>query len=73
MKNYLFHYIKKDDAPDTVKSSMNQNQWVDDEKAVQSAKNYLAMMQGYYKRIDIYVQKGTMWQESGLFVELSDL
>lgn len=73
MKNYLFHYIKREEAPESVKSSMNQNHWADDEQAVSAAKNYLAMMKESYKRIDIYVQKGTMWQESGLFVELSDL
>lgn len=73
MKDYLFHYIKRDDAPEGVKSSMNQAHWADDAQATESAKNYLAMMKGSYKRIDIYVQKGTMWQESGLFVELSDI
>lgn len=73
MKNYLFHYIKREDAPESVKSSMNQNHWADDEQAISAATNYLAMMKESYKRIDIYVQKGTMWQESGLFVELSDL
>lgn len=73
MKDYLFHYIKQDDAPSSVKSSMNTAHWSDDEQAVQSAKNYLAMMQANYRRIDIYVKKGTMWQETGLFIELSDL
>lgn len=73
MKDYLFHYIKQDDAPISVKSSMNTAHWADDDQAWQSAKNYLAMMQSNYRRIDIYVKKGTMWQETGLFVELSDI
>lgn len=73
MKSYLFHFIKQDNAPADVKSSMNENNWSDDEQAKQTARAYLAMMQGNYKRVDIYVKKGTMWQDSGLFVELSDL
>lgn len=73
MKEYLFHYIKKEDAPESVKSSINQNHWADDEQAVSTAKAFLAMMSHSYKRVDIYTKKGAMWQESGLFVELSDI
>lgn len=73
MKEYMFHYIKNDDAPESVKSSMNQNHWADDAQAIQSARAFLTMMRESYKRIDIYTKKGTMWQETGLFVELSDI
>ena len=73
MKDYLFHFIKNDDAPAEVKTSMNENHWADDAQALQSARMYLGMMRGNYKRVDVYVKKGTMWQDSGLFVELSDL
>lgn len=73
MKEYGFHFIKKDAAPEGVTNCMNFNSWRDIEQAKDSAKMFLSMMRGNYKRVDIYTQKGSMWIDTGEFVELSDI
>lgn len=73
MKEYGFLFLAKEDAQAAQPNCMNFNTWRDIEQAKSSAKMYLTMMQGNYKRVDIYVQKGTMWVFTGEFVELSDI
>lgn len=73
MKEYGFLFIRKEEAPESQQNCMNFNRWADIEQAKCSAKMYLSMMRGNYKRVDIYTKKDTMWVFSGEFIEVSEL
>jgi len=73
MKEYGFLFLRKENAPEGQMNCFNINQWRDMEQAKQSARMFLGMMRADYTKVCIYVKKGTMWVDSGEFVEVSDL
>lgn len=73
MREYAFLFIRKENAPVEQKNCMTFNNWKDMEQAKQSARMFLGMMRADYQKVSIYVQKGTMWVDSGEFVEVSEL
>ena len=52
---------------------MTVNHWRDIEQAKQSARMYLGMMRADYRKVCIYVMVGTMWVDSGEFIESAEL
>lgn len=73
MREYAFLFIRKESAPAEQKNCMTVNSWRDMEQAKQSARMFLGMMRADYQRVSIFVQKNTMWVDSGEFVEVSDI
>lgn len=73
MKEYAFHFLRKENAPEQQKNCMVMNNWADIEQAKSSAQMYLGMMRSDYKRVSIYVKRNNMWVDSGVFVDETDL
>lgn len=73
MREYAFLFVRKETAPEGQKNCMTFNHWKDMEQAKQSARLFLGMMQADYAKVCIYIQKGTMWVDSGEFVEVSEI
>lgn len=73
MREYAFLFIRKENAPVGQKNCMTFNNWKDMEQAKQSARAYLGMMRADYQKVCIYVLKGTMWVDSGEFIEVSEI
>lgn len=73
MREYAFLFVRKESAPEGQKNCMTFNHWKDMEQAKQSARLFLGMMQADYAKVCIYIQKGTMWVDSGEFVEVSEI
>lgn len=73
MKEYAFLFIRKENAPAEQKNCITVNHWRDIEQAKQSARMYLGMMRADYRKVCIYVMIGTMWVDSGEFIESAEL
>lgn len=73
MKEYALLFRRRETAAENQKNCMTFNHWRDIEQARESARLFLGMMQSDYARVDIYIQKGTMWVDSGEFVEWTEV